>query len=434
MSLNARYDAIARCNRCGFCQVSCPVFRATGRETGVARGRLALLRGLIEGRIPWTEELREPLFNCLCCGACTANCFSAVETADLLAEARAEYLEAAGRGPWHRLLFRHLLPNPRRLRLATRAVALGKRQGLSKLAGALGMLRMFGRDAGRAQDIVDRFPPRAYRDAGHPTEFEGQGKEGRIGYFLGCGVDIMCPEAAAATVRLLRRRATTVTVLDNCCCGLPAETYGDRTARRRLAEQNLARFDPEAFDIVATDCSSCAAYLKTYPRLFPAADPCRPRAEALAGRVRDVLELASSPSFSPSASSSAKRIVATYHDPCHASRGQGLSAEPRAILRSLPGYEYRELPEADWCCGGAGSYALEHYDLAMQVLDRKMANVEKTGAELLVTSCPACIIQLRYGIRRRGLAVRVRHISEVADPGLGGEWGDPAGSNRRAPG
>ncbi|NCO96054.1 MAG: (Fe-S)-binding protein, partial [Armatimonadetes bacterium] len=121
MSLRSHYDDIAQCNKCGFCQAACPIFRATGHESGVARGRLALLRALIEGRLDWTRELEEPLFNCLRCGACTANCFPKVPTADLLAEARGEYFERVGRSPVHRLLFDELLPHLGRLRLAAKA-------------------------------------------------------------------------------------------------------------------------------------------------------------------------------------------------------------------------------------------------------------------------------------------------------------------------
>jgi glycolate oxidase iron-sulfur subunit len=112
-------------------------------------------------------------------------------------------------------------------------------------------------------------------------------------------------------------------------------------------------------------------------------------------------------------SGDAERLVVTYHDPCHASRGQGITAAPRKLLCSLPGVEYRELPEADWCCGGAGAYALSHYELSRQVLERKMDNVAKTGAQILATSCPACMIQLSYGVRIRKLPVRVCHISEL---------------------
>ncbi len=421
MEIQKHYDEIARCNRCGFCQVACPIFRASGHEAGVARGRLALLRALIEERIPWDRQLEEPLFACLLCGACTANCFPAVATADLIVQARSEYLDRVGRSRLHKLLFERILPYPGRLRLAARAAALGKKSGLVKVARALGLLRIFGRDFPRAEQIVDRIPAKAFREQTPPGAIEGSGKL-RIGYFVGCGTDIMCPHAAEATLRVLREIGKTVHVLDNCCCGLPAVTYGDLPAARQLAEKNLPLFgdylgDGDRFDVVVTDCSSCAAFLKKYPTIFPEDDPRRPAATAFAAVVRDLPELLASiemPAFDDyDVSREAEKVIVTYHDPCHASRGQGLVDEPRRILRSLAGVEYRELPEADWCCGGAGSYALSHYDLSRKVLKRKIDNVERTGANLLVTSCPACVIHLSYGVRRHGLPVRVCHISEV---------------------
>jgi glycolate oxidase iron-sulfur subunit len=412
-------DKISRCNRCGFCQTACPIFRATGHEAGVARGRLALLRALTENRIGWDDDLKEPLFNCLLCGACTANCFPAVATADLMLEARSEYLERVGRGPLHRLLFDHLLPYPRRLRLAARAAAFGKKTGLSKLAKALGLLRIFGRDLPRAEGIVEHFPARTFREKVPNRVIEGTGTQ-RIGYFVGCGTDIMCPEAAEATLAVLRTHGSTVQVLENGCCGLPPLAYGDRTAARGLAEQNLDLFEAGQFDVIVTDCSSCAAFLKKYPTLFPEGDPRHGAATSLAACVRDLVQLLpQTASPSPASQDSTEKVIATYHDPCHACRGQGIVGEPRELLRRLPGVEYRELPEADWCCGGAGSYALAHYELSRQVLDRKMDNLERTGANLLVTSCPACIVHLRYGVRTRGLPVRVCHISElVQQPSL----------------
>ncbi len=448
MEIEKQYDEIARCNRCGFCQVACPIFRSTGHEGGVARGRIALLRALVEKRLPWDRQLEEPLFNCLLCGACTANCFPAVETADLILDARSQYLDRVGRGMLHKLLFDRVLPHPKRLRRVARAAALGKRSGLSKVARALGLLRIFGRDFPRAHEIVARFPNRAFRDRVTPGAVEGKGggvrssefgvgsaepwvsdansrlptpdsRLIRIGYFVGCGTDIMCPDAAEATLRLLRRMGKTVHVLENCCCGLPAATYGDRPAAQRLAEKNVALLAEDDLDVIVTDCSSCAAFLKKYPALFPEDDPRRGAAAALAAKVRDLVEIL--PSNGDVASPEhGENTVVTYHDPCHASRGQGLTREPREVLRSVAGLEYRELPEADWCCGGAGSYALTHYELSRKVLDRKMGHVEQTGANLLVTSCPACIVHLGYGVRKRGLPVRVCHISEVVsgrDPG-----------------
>ncbi|MDD4889555.1 MAG: (Fe-S)-binding protein [Phycisphaerae bacterium] len=418
MPIEAHYDEIARCNRCGFCQTACPVFRSTGREAGVARGRIALLRAIIEKRIDWSADLEDPLFACLLCGACTAHCFPALPTADLITDARSDYLDRVGRKPLHRLLFDHLLPYPKRLRLAARAAALGKRTGMSNIAKALGLLRFLGRDFPKAEEIVAQFPAQAFRDKVAPGEFPGRGESLRIGYFVGCGVDIMAPVAAEATLRLLQTVGKTVTVLDNGCCGLPALTYGDRKAARRLAAQNLDLLASHSFDLVVTDCSSCASYLKKYPQLFDEGDRRREQAVAFAAKVRDFVEVAAK-AERPRTTSSA-RVVATYHDPCHASRGQKITKDPRDVLRSLPGVEYRELPEADWCCGGAGSYAMGHYDLARQILERKMANVARTGANLLVTSCPACILQLSYGVRLAKLPVRVCHISELCSPAEAG--------------
>jgi len=410
MDIAEYYDDIAQCNKCGFCQVACPVFRSTGHESGVARGRLALLRAIIEGRLEWDKELEGPLYDCLGCGACTANCAPSVPTADLIVKARSEYLEKVGRKPIHHLLFDQLLPYPRRLHLAARAVALGKNTGASNLARALGLLRIFGRDFSRAEEIIKKLPPQPFRDKFKPGSYEGSGETLGIGYFVGCGVDVIQQEAGETTLGLLKKLGKTVTILNNCCCGLPAYSYGDIDAAKKLAGKNLDILSTDEFDVIVTDCSSCASFLKKYPEIF-ADDERRGQAETVASRFKDMVELIVP--NEPVSVFPENPVVATYHDPCHASRGQGLAKEPREILKNIEGIEYREMPEADWCCGGAGSYALSHYDLSQKVLDRKMKNLKKTDAAILVTSCPACMIQLSFGVRRHGLKTKVCHISQV---------------------
>jgi glycolate oxidase iron-sulfur subunit len=202
-------------------------------------------------------------------------------------------------------------------------------------------------------------------------------------------------------------------VLENCCCGLPAWSYGDLKAARKLADRNLSILAAEEFDVIVTDCSSCASFLKNYPQLFSEADRYHEKAVDISSRVRDMVQLIHSLDANASSRESQPAITVTYHHPCHAARGQGLSTEPGEILNRLPAVEYRPLPEADWCCGGAGSYAFAHYELSQQVLDRKMENLKKTGADLLVTSCPACIMHLSYGVRKHGLSTKVCHISEL---------------------
>ena len=377
----------------------------------MARGRLALLRAIIEGRLEWGQEVEAPLFDCLLCGACTANCFPAIPTSDLVIKARAQYLQEVGRKSVHRLLFDQLLPYPRRLHLAARAVALGKNTGIADLARALGLLKIFGRDFVHANEIVERFPTRPFRDKIKTGVRKGSGQSLRIGYFVGCGVDIIGQDAGYATLQILKKIGKNVHVLENCCCGLPAWSYGDLKAARKLAAKNLSILASENFDVIVTDCSSCASFLKNYAALFPESDRQHEKAAAVGTRVKDMVQLIHSmEKYGPSPGSD---ITVTYHHPCHAARGQGLLKEPAEILDRLPGVAYRPLPEADWCCGGAGSYAFAHYELSQQVLNRKIENLKKTGADLLVTSCPACIMHLSYGVRKHGLSTRVCHISEL---------------------
>ena len=411
MEIAAYYDEIAHCNKCGFCQVACPIFRATGHESGVARGRLALLRAIIEGRLDWSDDIEAPLFDCLLCGACTSNCFPAIPTSDLLIRARSEYLARVGRKSIHRLLFDHLLPYPDRLHVAARAVALSKKAGLSNLARALGLLRIFGRDFANAEDIVEKLPVTAFRARNHPGVYQGSGEELTIAYFIGCGVDIIQQQTGTATLQLLRQIARQVHVLDNCCCGLPAYSFGDLQIAQKLAQKNMQVLASGSYDVIVTDCSSCASFLKKYPVLFSEEDSRREAAKMFSAKIRDLAESLNNVALPAPAADAAIRV--TYHDPCHASRGQGLVKEPRDILKKIPGIEYRELPEADWCCGGAGAYALSQYDLYRRVLDRKIANLIATEADIIATSCPACIMHLSYGVRKHGLKTRVCHISEI---------------------
>lgn len=411
MDIAREYDAISQCNRCGFCQVACPVFRCTGNESGVARGRLALMRAIIEDRVQWTRELEDPLFNCLGCGACTANCFGAVPTTDLIVKGRAEYLEKVGKNPLHKLLFDHLLPYPERLHMAARAAAFGKNSGLSKVAKAVGLLRALGPDLHKAENLVEKLPAQPFRKKAIPRQYKGEGRTMNIGYFVGCGIDIIQQEAGHESLKLMKKTGRTVTVLNNCCCGLPAWTYGDIEAARNLALKNLAILSAQTFDVIVTDCSSCAGFLKQYEKIFQGDEANQYRIRNQMPVIQDMVEFI----FQNKYRSPEPRppVTVTYHDPCHAVRGQGISRENREILKDIPGIEFREMPEADWCCGGAGSYALTHYELSMKVLDRKMENVASVEPDFLVTSCPACMIQLSHGVRRRKLSTRVCHISEI---------------------
>ena len=247
-------------------------------------------------------------------------------------------------------------------------------------------------------------------------------------------------KAGTATFEELKKIGKSVTILNNCCCGLPPWSYGDLENTRKLALKNLKVFSETDVDVIVTDCSSCASFLKDYKKVFKDDPENLALTEKTVPLFRDVVEFLATRGEAKAAAGSEgeavgsyydphgagvqgetasvgtgsdKPIVMTYHDPCHAVRGQGIKSEGRDILKKLPNVEFKEMAEADWCCGGAGSYALTHYDLSQKVLDRKMKNLENTDADILVTSCPACMIQLSFGIRRHGLKTKVFHISEI---------------------
>jgi len=229
-------------------------------------------------------------------------------------------------------------------------------------------------------------------------------------YFIGCGYNFALPDAGEASFRVLQERGHRIRVLDNVCCGLPAYTHGDPEAARSLARRNVSLLEDPRVEALVTDCGSCYSFLRSYPELLEGDSDLRERAERVVRKIREFSAFVLASDGPPLRPLSGR---VTYHDPCHLSRYERVTEEPRALLRRIPGVEFVELPEADWCCGGAGSYGVEHPEMSKRVLDRKMDALQQTGADTLATSCPACLIQLGYGVRRRGLPVEVVHVSQV---------------------
>ena len=406
------YDEVSKCNRCGFCQAHCPIFAVTGSEKNVARGHNVHVRKLAEGSLAIGEDFKDPLFECLLCKACVANCFPAVRTDKSVIAGRAEYIRRVGQPKAMEFLFHKLLPDHDRLARYVRILARGKNSGAAKLARALGILKWFGRDFDKAEGIIEKFPRTFFRDRAPGLRLTPAAANLRVAYFVGCGFNFVLPHVSESTLQVLTGMGAAVKVADNCCCGLPAYGYGDLEAARKMARKNIDDLEKIEADVVLTECGSCSAFLKDYAELFADEPAMKARAETLGKRVKGFSEfvLSRSPEFPPGEALSEK---VAYHDPCHMSRYQGVVKEPRALLKKIPGVTYVELPEADRCCGAAGSYNIMHYEQSMKVLDRKMEMVKATGAGILATECPGCIIQLSYGARRAGLNVKVLHMSEL---------------------
>jgi len=406
------YDEVSKCNRCGFCQAHCPIFDTTKSEKNVARGHNVHVRKLAEGDLEINPDFKDSLFECLLCKACVANCFPAVRTDKNVIAGRAEYMKRVGQPKVMRFLFHQLLPDHDKLAKYVRLAALGKNSGMTKLARAMGILSWFGKDLDKVEGIVEKLPTTFFRERTDTLTLDPKKADLQVAYFVGCGFNFVLPHVSEATLGVLVQSGARVRVVDNCCCGLPAYGYGDLEAAQNMARRNIEALEKMKADAIVTECGSCSAFLKDYPELFENDPAMQERAVRLAKQVKGFSEFMQE---RLPAGASAKPLSGkvTYHDPCHMSRYQNMVKQPRALLKKISGLTYVEMPEADRCCGAAGSYNVMHYEQSMKVLDRKMDNLKKTEAQILATECPGCLIQLSYGVKRAGLGVRVAHISQL---------------------
>jgi glycolate oxidase iron-sulfur subunit len=409
------HELIAKCNRCGFCQAGCPVFRVTGEEHSLSRGRMAIARGLMLGNLELTSEVVHALEDCLLCRGCTAHCFPGLKTDEVVTAIRHAYITRHGQPVWQRILFRTILSDSKKIELGGRMALWAKRHGLATLAEKTGLLGLVDQRLAVANQVAPPSIAKPFLRGERAQVPAPAAVKHRVGYFVSCGLSFQFPEVVEATLRVLARNGCEISVLNNTCCGRPAHSYGDLDAARDIARKNLDRLAPAmGLDAIVSECGSCSTHLKDYGQILKGDPAYANKATALSKKIQSFSEFLVG--VGANASLGTLSGAVTYHDPCHLSnRFAKITAQPRQLLKSVPGMTYRELPEADWCCGAAGSYTFLHHEEATGVLDRKMGNVEKTGAAILTTECPACMMHLSYGARRKGLPVEVRHVSQILD-------------------
>jgi glycolate dehydrogenase iron-sulfur subunit len=408
-------DAKARaCIHCGLCLGACPTYLETGNENDSPRGRIYLMRAVQEGRLPLAPAPVRHIDLCLGCRACEAVCPSGVQYGHLLEHTRDHVEHGFARSVFQQLLRRVLIekvfPHPERLQLA---VAPGR---LLRWLGAERWLPRFAREPlSLLPDAMPSVPIPQFSPAhGAPR--------GRVGFLSGCVMPVMFGATNAATIRLLNRAGFDVVVPPNqgCCGALFAHT-GSLEEARQSARQNIGRFEPWDCQWLLTNAAGCGSTLKEYGQLL-AHDPAwAERAKQFAAKIKDLTEfLVAHPSAAGQSPMTATRgVKVTYHDACHLAHAQRITQAPRDLVRAIAGDRYVELPEADVCCGSAGTYNLTEPDMARRLQSRKVANILKTGAEIVVTSNPGCILQIQAGLREAGAQIEVLHIADFLERHLG---------------
>jgi glycolate oxidase iron-sulfur subunit len=382
--------AIGSCVHCGFCLPTCPTYVTSGEEPHSPRGRIFLMKDVLEGTVSLDEALA-PIDSCLGCQACVTACPSGVEYGELItafrahAEPRRPLAERATRA-----LAGRTLPYPRRFRLAAR---------LGRLAPKVGPLR----------PMLDLLPQRLPKPKPLPAVFPAEGaRRARVALLAGCAQQVLEPEIGWATLRVLARNGVeTVVPRGQGCCGALAMHGGRAAQARRLARRNL-RALPEDVDAVIANAAGCGSGMREYGLLF-AGEPDEQRARELAARVVDVsafldeLGLVAPPA--------AKPLRVAYHDACHLAHAQRVREAPQRLLRAA-GHEVVVPDEWELCCGSAGTYNVEQPETAAELGRRKAANLRATGADVIAAGNIGCLTQIR-----RFLDVPVRHTIELLDAG-----------------
>ena len=411
-------ELVADCVHCGFCLPSCPTYALWGEEMDSPRGRIHLMNQGLSGE-PLSDSMVQHFDACLGCMACVPACPSGVRYDRLIEATRAQVERRHDRPAKDRLLREAifaLFPYPRRLALVRGPLRAYQRTGLQGLVRRSGLLARLAPTLAAMEDIA----PPVGRTRPLPERVAARGpRRAVVGLLTGCVQGAFFPGVNAATARVLALEGCDVVVpRRQGCCGALSVHNGREPEAQDFARKLVDAFAGAGVERVVVNSAGCGSSMKEYAELL-ADDPAyAERAARFAGQVRDIAELLVE--LGPAAPRHPVPLTAAYHDACHLANAQGIRSQPRELLRGIPELEVREIAEAELCCGSAGVYNLLNPEPAAQLGDRKAANVLATGAELLVTANPGCLMQVAASLRRQGGRIGLAHTVEVLDASLRG--------------
>jgi len=411
------YSVLQQCIHCGLCLPTCPTYDATKHERNSPRGRIALMRGIADGKLGVTEAFGDEMYFCLGCLACETACPAGVDYTSMFEAARADIedarvLAAPKRDVIRAISLRLIFTRPLLLRAIGRVLRWYQASGLESLVRGLGLTRLLPKSLRELEPLTPRiqrqFSDSIIGDVESPDE-----PRYRVGLLTGCVQDLAYPHVNRDTVDvLLRHGCEVVTPGAQPCCGSLHAHNGEIEWAREMARRNIDAFDLDALDAIITNAAGCGSHLKHYDHLLAADPRYAARARVWSAKVRDIHEWIVSIGLvapRPPISDLPSPRPATYHEACHLCHGQKISRAPREILQSIPGLALTELPEATWCCGSAGIYNITQPEMSAKLLVRKMANIEKTGACVVASANPGCSVQLEAGARGSAGPLEIVH-------------------------
>ena len=409
------YERFLDCVHCGLCTSACPTYLELGDENDSPRGRIYLMRSVTDGRLPLTRDVRRHLELCLDCRACETACPSGVQYGRLIEPFRVA-MEQSAQGKrktddwFHRWVLFGIFPYPRRMRALLAPARWAQRLGLMSWFRQLARAGLLPQ---RIAQLVLMLPAHLRPESELPEFLPAIGRRrARVALFTGCVGDVIFRHTHWATARVLQQNGCDVHVpRGQACCGAIHFHAGASGPARELADANLAAFDVREFDAIIVNVAGCGSMLKDYGHHWH--DERQDARAQFAAKVRDVSEFLDE--LGLIAPTGEIHRTATYHDACHLGHAQRVREAPRRLLEQVPGLELRELPETEVCCGAAGTYNLTEPEMAQRLGRRKLANIDRTGAELVLTANAGCLLQIEREARERGRPLWIAHPMELLD-------------------
>ncbi len=410
-----------RCVHCGACRAVCPTFSVFQREMAAARGKISLCHAFEQGEVGLSDKLIDAVKGCLTCAACRENCPNSVDLPSIILAIRAAIYDKRGL-PLRNAVVDRALSSPFLLSLAMKAGSIISPLLLKGVPETSGLHLRFPLPFIDRERLLPAIAERSFIDVATQVHRD-RGKEKaprhlRVGLFAGCLINYMLPEIGVASLKVLERAGVEVFVPSGQgCCGMPALNMGDRGTAKMLALKNLMAFEDEPVDFIITSCATCATGLKMHLKelLSDEESDIRDKAEGFASKVREISEFIIRDTKKCAHGIDIKigngRSV-TYHDPCHMSRYLRLKDEPRELLEAT-GMRFVEMGHPCRCCGLGGTFSIDYYEATKRIGMEKAADIEETGADMVATSCPGCVIQLKDALHHIGVEKKVLHVVEI---------------------
>ncbi len=410
---------IDECVHCGFCLPTCPTYVLFGEEMDSPRGRIYLMnKGLDEE--PMNDEMVRHWDLCLGCMACVTACPSGVQYDKLIESTRQQverrYERRADDRAFREMIFQ-FFPYPNRLRAIAAPMRLYQRFGIGDKLRRAGIMQRIPARMRAMEALLPDLP----REEKIPDLTGPVGeKRRRVGVLTGCVQRVFFSPVNAATVRVLAAEGCEVVAPKQGCCGALSTHAGREEESLDFARKTIDTFEDLNLDNVVVNAAGCGSTMKEYGYLLRDDPEYAERAKTFSAKVRDISEFLQE--LGPVAERNPLPVTAAYHDACHLAHAQGIRKQPRQTLKQIPGMDVKEIREAEICCGSAGIYNMVEPEPAAELGERKANNILKTGAQMIVTSNPGCMLQIQSSLKKMGRdGLPMAHPVEVLDASLRGE-------------